>query len=93
MAAQVLILIFIHHIFILRETKIGIEGWFGWFVVFNANYNNILVISCGQLYRGGQFYWWWNRSTCRKPPTCRKTLSHNVVSSTPHHGRVSKLQI
>jgi hypothetical protein len=35
-----------------------------------------------QLYRGGQFYWW------RKPPTCRKsltTLSHNVVSSTPHH--------
>ena len=24
-----------------------------------------------------------NRSTWRKPPTCRKTLSHNVVSSTP----------
>jgi hypothetical protein len=44
MAAQVIILIFIHHIFILRETKIGIEGWFGWFLVFNAKCNNILVI-------------------------------------------------
>ena len=24
------------------------------------------------LHRGGQFYWWGNRSTRRKPPTCRK---------------------
>jgi hypothetical protein len=28
-----------------------------------------------QLYRGGQFYWWRNRSTRRKPPTCRKSLT------------------
>ena len=34
-----------------------------------------------QLYRGGQYYWW------RKPEYLEKTtetLSHNVVSSTPH---------
>jgi len=44
-----------------------------------------------QLYRGGQFklFGGGNRSTWRKPPTCRKslTISHNVVSSTPHHER------
>ena len=35
-----------------------------------------------QLYHGTQFYWWGNRSTRRKPPTCSKSLtnlSHNVV--------------
>ena len=39
-----------------------------------------------QLYRCGQFHWWWKRSTRRIPQTCRKSLtnilSHNVVSST-----------
>ena len=35
-----------------------------------------------QLYHGTQFYWWGNRSTRRKPPTCSKSLtnlSRNVV--------------
>jgi hypothetical protein len=51
MAAQEKILIFIHHIFILRETKIGIEGWFGWFVVFNAKYNNPMKFALVCVYR------------------------------------------
>ena len=37
-----------------------------------------------QLYCGGKFYW----NSQRKPLTCRKsrkTLSHNVASSTPRH--------
>jgi len=43
-----------------------------------------------QLYRGGG-----NRSTKRKPLTCRmslKTLSHNVALSIPCHERDSNLQ-
>jgi hypothetical protein len=54
----------------------------GWFMVFNVTFNNISVI-------------WWRSVLLvvetgvleEKPPTCRKsldkTLSHNVVSSTP----------
>jgi hypothetical protein len=37
-----------------------------------------------------------NRSTRRKPPTCRNpptTLSHNVVSSTPRHEQDSNSQL
>jgi hypothetical protein len=32
-----------------------------------------------QLYRGGQFYWWGNRSIQRKPPTCRKLLTNFIT--------------
>ena len=36
------------------------------------------------LYRGGQFYWWGNQSSQRKPVASHlQTLSHNVESSTP----------
>ncbi len=54
--------------------------WFG-FMVFSDNISAISwrsVLLCGG-----------NRSTPRKLPTCRKslTLSHNVVSSTPYHER------
>ena len=52
-----------------------------------ATFNNISVISWGSvyIYIGGG-----NRSTRRKPPTCRKsltTLSHNVISRTIHWGK------
>ncbi len=51
-------------------------------MVFNATFNNISVISWQSvLLAGGR-----NRSSRRKPPTCRKSLtnfSHNVVWSTP----------
>ena len=50
-------------------------------MVFNATFNNISVISWQSvLLVGGR-----NRSSRRKPPTCRKSLtnfSHNVVWST-----------
>jgi hypothetical protein len=54
-------------------------------MVFNATFNNILVIS-----------WWlvyWRRKpeypvkTTNLPQVTEQTLSHNVVSSTPRHGR------
>ena len=32
-----------------------------------------------QLYRGGQFYWWGNRSTWWKPPTCCKSLTNFIT--------------
>ena len=32
-----------------------------------------------QLYRGGHFYWWANRSTLRKPLTCRKSLTNCIT--------------
>ena len=41
----------------------------GWFMVFNANFNNISVISWRSVLGGG------NRSTRRKPPACRKSLT------------------
>ena len=46
-------------------------------MVFNATFNTISVISCGQ------FYW---RRTRRKQPICRKSLitfSHDVVHLAP----------
>ena len=59
--------------------------WFGWYMVFNATFNNISVIS------------WWSVSLVKetgvsgenhRPVASREqTLSHNVVSSTPHHQR------
>jgi hypothetical protein len=41
-----------------------------WFrlMVFNAIFNNISI------YRGGQFYWWRNRST-------RRSMSRNIIFS------------
>jgi hypothetical protein len=70
MAAQVLILIFIHHIFILRETKLGIEGWFGWFLFFNAKCNTISVIS------------WWSVLLVVEPQYLQKTtdLSQDFIT-------------
>ena len=51
-------------------------------MVFNATFNNISVI------HGDQFYWWrkseYPEKTTDLPQVNDKTLSHNVVSSTPH---------
>ena len=55
-----------------------------WFMVFNANFNNISVIS------------WRKPEYPEKPTTCRKSLtnlSHNVVSSTPRHKQGSNSQL
>jgi hypothetical protein len=44
-----------------------------------------------QLYRGGQFYWGWKPEDPEKitdlSQVTDKTLSHNVVWSTPHHDK------
>jgi hypothetical protein len=43
-----------------------------------------------QLYRGDQFYWWRKPKYPEKTTNMsQKTLSHKVVSSTPHHERDS----
>ena len=62
-----------------------------WFMVFNATFNNISVIS------------WWLVSLVeetevpgenhRPDASHWQTLSHKVVMSTPHHERGSNLQI
>ena len=42
-----------------------------------------------RLYRGGQFYWWkkpeYPEKTTDLSQVTGQTLSHNAVSSTPHH--------
>jgi hypothetical protein len=55
---------------------------------FSATFNNIAVISwCS-------FYWWRKpEKTINLPQFTDKTLSHNVVSSTPHHVRDSNSQL
>ena len=47
-------------------------------MVFNATFNNISVKSWRSVLFGG-----WNRSTRRKPPTCYKSLTNFISSSTP----------
>jgi len=44
------------------------------FVVFNATFYNISVISWRSVLLVG-----WNRSTWRKPPTCRKSLTNFII--------------
>ena len=55
--------------------------WFGWVYAIKSHlyFGYMVTVS----FIGGG-----NRSTCRKPPTCGKSLKilgHNVVSSTPRH--------
>jgi hypothetical protein len=54
-------------------------------VVFNATKETIF-----QLYRGGQFIGGGNRSTRRKPPTCRKPLT-NFTSVVFFHTNIMML--
>jgi len=61
-----------------------------WFMVFNATFNNILVISWRSVLLveetgvSGENH--------RPSASHSQTLSHNVVSSTPRHERDSKSQ-
>jgi len=59
------------------------SGWLVWFMVFNATFNNISVISWRQVLLVEE------TGVCRenhRPVTSHwQTLSHNVVSSTPRH--------
>jgi hypothetical protein len=45
----------------------------GWFMVFNATFNNI------QLNPGGQFYWERKSEYPEKQPTCRKSLTKFII--------------
>ena len=46
-----------------------IFGWFGWYTVLNATFNNISVNFIGG-----------NRRTRRKPPTCRNSSPTNFIT-------------
>jgi hypothetical protein len=59
--------IFITHYIIVNNGKWGV-------MVFNATFNNISVISWRPVFIGGG-----NRSTRRKPPTCRKSLTNFIT--------------
>ena len=68
-----------------------LSSWFGLGLRCLTQYSTI-----SQLYHGDQFYWW------RKPEYPEKTthisqvtdkISHNVVSSTPRHERVSNSEL
>jgi len=49
-------------------------GFFGWFMVFYATFNNISVISWRSVLIGGG-----NRSTLGKPQTCCKSLTNFIT--------------
>ena len=72
-------------------TNVITSIWWWWFMVFNATFNNISVVSWrsvllveetgvpGENHRPLASHW--------------QTLSHNVVSSTPRHERGSNAQL
>ena len=57
--------------------------WFSlvWFMVFNATFNNISVISWQSILLVEET----GVPGENHRPVVRQTLQHNVVSSTPHH--------
>jgi len=64
-----------------------IHKWFGlvWFIVFNATFKNISVISWRSILL--------EEETGVPVASHWQTLSHNVVSSTPRHERDSNSQL
>ena len=62
-----------------------------WFMVFNATFNNVSATSQGSVLLVEETGV--PRENHRSVASHGKTLSHNVVSSTPRHNRGSKLQL
>ena len=69
----------------------GTWAWLVWFMVFNATFNNISVISWRSVLLEEETGV--PGDNHRHVASHRQTLSHNVVSSTPRHARGSNSQI
>ena len=75
---------------LVRNIPWIISTWFGlWFMVFNATFNNISIISRWSVLLVEE-----TGVPGKKTPTCHcQTLSHKVVSSTRRHERNSNSQL
>ena len=70
------------------KSKYFLIGWFGWFMPFNATFNNISTLSWRLVLLVEET----GKNHCRPVTSHWQTLLHNVLSSTPHHERGSNSQ-